>query len=125
MALSAFGVVVRHLRENRQFSLRELAQLADIDHAYIYRLETGEKESPSEETVARLIKVLKAGAREADMLRFLAKQPDADPALTEYVIKEDTTVTFDVFASAAGVRHRGVAPEPKELIDRIKRIVEG
>lgn len=125
MSLSAFGVVVRHLRENRRFSLRELAQLANIDHAYIYRLETGEKESPSEDTVTRLIKVLKAGAREADMLRFLAKQPDADPRLTEYVVKEDPTVTFDVFASAAGVRHRGTPPEPKELIGRIKKIVEG
>ncbi len=125
MALSAFGVVVRHLRENRQFSLRELAQLSEIDHAYIHRLETGEKESPSDETVTRLIKVLKAGPREAEMLRFLAKHPEVDPKLTEYVTKEDPTVDFDIFASAAGMRHRGARPEPKELIVRIRKLVEG
>lgn len=125
MPLSAFGVVVRHLRENRRFSLRELAQLAGIDHAYIHRLETGEKESPSDETVGRLIKVLKSSPREAEMLRFLSKHPETDPKLAEYVIKEDPTVDFDIFASAAGMRHRGVRPEPKDLIARVRRIVEG
>lgn len=125
MALSAFGVVVRHLRENRQLSLRELGQLAEIDHAYIHRLETGEKESPSEEIVSKLIKVLKAGSREADMLRYLAKHADTDTHLTEYVLKEDPAVDFDIFVSCAGMRHRGVRPEPKELIARVKRLIEG
>lgn len=124
MARSAFGAVVRSLREKRQFSLRELAQLSEIDHAYIYRLETGEKGSPSDETIAQLIKVLKVGGREAEILKFLAKFPETDLKLTEYVI-ENPSVPFDVFASAAGMRHRGTRPEPKELIARVRKIVEG
>ena len=38
---------------------RELGQLADIDHTYIYRLETGEKQSPSDDLLARLLRVSK------------------------------------------------------------------
>ena len=34
---------------------RELGQLAQTDHAYIYRLEQGEKGAPSEDVLLRLI----------------------------------------------------------------------
>ncbi len=124
MAASAFGVLLRYLREERRFSLRELAQLADIDHAYIYRLETGEKESPSDDVVSRLIKILKPGRREAEMLRFLAGNAAVDPRLTEYVA-QDPTVTFDEFqVAAAGVSYRGSArPEPKTLIERARQFL--
>lgn len=124
MAASAFGVLLRYLRDERRFSLRELAQFAEVDHAYIYRLETGEKESPSEDVVARLLKVLKPGAREEEMLRFLAKNADADPQLTDYVLKEPT-VPFHQFATAAGVRFRGNArPDPKTLIKRVREMLK-
>src|SRR5260370_29978813 len=75
MAQPAFGLLLQRLREQRGLSLRELGQLAGIDHAYIYRLEAGDKESPSEEILTKLVRALKSGKREADMLRYLAKQP--------------------------------------------------
>lgn len=124
MAASALGVLLRHLRVERRFSLRELAQFAEVDHAYIYRLETGEKESPSEEVLCRLIKVLKPDTRHVDMLRFLAENPGVDPALTEYVMKEPS-VTFDEFVPAATVRHRGnVRPDPKTLVQRVRKFLK-
>lgn len=124
MVASALGVLLRHLREERRFSLRELAQFAEVDHAYVYRLETGEKESPSEEVLSRLIKVLKPDARHLEMLRFLAGNPGVDPALTEYVMKEPT-VTFDEFVPAATVRHRGnVRPDPATLIERVRKFLK-
>ena len=49
MAQPAFGLLLQHLREEKGLSLRDLAKLAEIDHAYIYRLEAGDKESPSDE----------------------------------------------------------------------------
>lgn len=124
MAASALGVLLRYLREERRFSLRELAQFAEVDHAYVYRLETGEKESPSEEVLSRLIKVLKPHPRHLEMLRFLAANPGVDPALTEYVMKEPT-VSFDEFVPAATVRHRGnVRPDPKTLIERVRKFLK-
>ncbi|HVB16644.1 MAG TPA: helix-turn-helix transcriptional regulator [Stellaceae bacterium] len=124
MGESAFGFLLKSLREQRGLSLRELAQLADIDHAYIYRLETGDKESPSEEVLSKLVRALKAGKREADMLRFLAKQQDVDPGLVAHVLK-DAGVSFGVFKSVAGTVFRGTArPDYARRIERVKSILE-
>ena len=75
MAQPALGFLLQRLREERKLSLREFAQLAGIDHAYIYRLETGDRESPSEEILSKLIRALKVGKREAEMLRYLRGTP--------------------------------------------------
>ena len=75
MAQPAFGLLLQRLREGRGLSLRELGQLADIDHAYIYRLETGDKESPSEEVLSKLLRALKAAKREGEMFHYIAEHP--------------------------------------------------
>jgi transcriptional regulator with XRE-family HTH domain len=122
MPESALGVLLRNLREKRKFSFRELGQLADVDHAYIYRLETGSKESPSTESLQKLTKALKADKRESDMLRFSAAHPDTAPALAALAI-EDPGVTYDEFATAAGMAFRGtVRPDYRKLVERIRRI---
>ena len=123
MAQSAFGFLLQRLREGRRLSLRELGQLADIDHAYIYRLETGDKESPSEEVRSKLIRALKATKREADMLRYLAEHPQTDPGLVAHALA-DASVTFEEFCSAAGVAYRGTGrPDYPNLIGRIRRML--
>lgn len=126
MAQPAFGlaVVLQSLREERGLSLRELAQLTDIDHAYIYRLETGDKESPSEEVLSKLIRALKAGKRESDMLRYLAHFTETDAALVTHVLK-DPTITYELFASVAGAAFRGtVRPDYPKLIERVRKILD-
>lgn len=122
MPESALGVLLRNLREGRKFSFRELAQLADLDHAYIYRLETGSKESPSQEALQKLIKALKADKRESNILRYLAEHPDTTPALAALAVK-DPSVTYDEFTTAAGMAFRGTArPDYRKLVERIRRI---
>lgn len=123
MAQPAFGVLLQWLREQRGLSLRELAQLAGIDHAYIYRLEAGEKESPSEEILTKLVRALKTGKREADMLRYLAEHPDVDPGLVAHALA-DATVTIEEFSSVAGVAFRGAGrPDYPKLVERVRRIL--
>jgi HTH-type transcriptional regulator, competence development regulator len=124
MAQPAFGFLLQRLREQRGLSLRELAQLAGIDHAYIYRLETGDKESPSEEVLTKLARALKAGKREADMLRYLADHPHVDAGLVAYALA-DVTVTIEEFSSVAGVAFRGTGrPDYPKLIERVRRILQ-
>ena len=124
MAQAALGYLLRNLREERGLSLRELAQLADIDHAYIYRLETGAKESPSDDLVTKLIRALKAAKREADMLRYLATHTETDAGFVAFV-RQDPTVTFDEFASAAGMVFRGAGrPDYATRIARVRRILK-
>lgn len=124
MAESALGVLLRSLREGRGLSLRELGQLTDIDHAYIYRLETGAKESPSSEVLSKLIRALKADKREADMIRYLAEHSDTGPELVMEALK-DPTVSYEIFAAAAGAAFRGSArPDYRKLIERVRRILD-
>lgn len=121
---SALGLLLRVLREERGLKLREVGQLADVDHAYIYRLETGAKESPSDEVLSKLIRALKAGKREALMLRFLAEHPATDAALVKLVLG-DKSVTYDIFAAAASTALRGaVRPDYARIIELVRRIMD-
>ena len=104
-------------------SLRELSQLSQTDHAYIYRLERGEKEAPSTDVLHRLLRALKVDHREAEMLRFLAAHPDTAQDLVAETLN-DSTVTYDVFAAAAGAAFRGGArPNYAQLLARVRRIL--
>lgn len=124
MAQTGLGVALRTLRERRTLSLREMSQLSSVDHAYVHRLETGEKANPSHELVGKLLRVLKTSDRDADIVKWLVEHPDTDPALVEFVLA-DPNIKADIFVAAAGVRHRGNArPDPATLIARIRRAFE-
>ena len=123
MAQPALGLMLQKLREGKGMSLRDLALLSGIDHAYIYRLETGDKESPSEDVLSKLIRALKPGKRETDMLRYAADHRDTDPGLVAHVLA-DSSVTMREFSAAAGAVYRGaVRPEYGRLIDRVRKIL--
>src|ERR1043165_8653678 len=112
MSANGLGTAITKLRERRTLSIRELSTLADVDHAYISRLENGEKTNPSPDAIERLLKGLKPGEREGRMLRWLSEHPDADPKLVAQVL-EDSQVTFEEFTIVAATVHRGpVRPDP-------------
>lgn len=122
MAQSGLGLLLRTLRENRGLSSRELGQLADIDHTYIYRLETGEKQSPSEEVLARLLRVLKAEPREIEMAQYLLKN-EVNPNWVEHTLKTDMTAEmFEMGASA--VFRGGARPDMVAIEARVRRAFE-
>lgn len=122
MAQNGLGLLLRKLREARGLSSRELGQLADVDHTYIYRLETGEKQSPSEEILTRVLRVLKAPAREIEMAQFLTTN-DVNPDWVEHVLGTD--LTAEMFEMGASMRHRGGARPDMEAIEaRVRRAFE-
>ena len=124
MPHSALGFLLKWLREQRQLSLRQLAQLAGVDHAYVHRLETGEKESPSEQVLQKLIRVLKPGEREARLLFFLAEHPRTDVELMAFALRDDS-ISYEIVVSAAGAAFRGSSrPNYPRLIARIRRILK-
>lgn len=124
MSQSGFGLLLRNLRESQEQSLRAAGLKAEVDHAYIYRLETGVKESPSKEVLDRLIDAFKPSERDAEMLVYLASHPEVDPALVDYVFQRPD-VSFEIFTAAAGARFRGGGrPDPEALIKRIRAIFE-
>ncbi len=122
MAQSGLGFLLRRLREARDLSSREVGQLAGTDHTYIYRLETGEKQSPSEEVLGRLLRVLKAKPREVEMAQFMMSN-DVNPDWLEHVLKSD--MTAEMFEMGATIRHRGVGRPDMEAIEaRVRKALD-
>lgn len=124
MSQTGLGVALKTLRERRTLSLREIGQLSSVDHAYVHRLESGEKANPSSDLVEKLLKVLKPGERDAALVMWLVNHAEVDPLLVEFVMNEPS-ISIDIFSAAAGVRHRGTTrPDPAILIARIQRAFE-
>lgn len=127
MTVSGFGTVVRRLREAKGLTLREVGQLSELDHAYVHRLETGEKEAPSEDALSRLFRALKPTKRQERLLRFLVgRQVPLD--LLEPSIIDDPEIALEDFESAAQMSFRGTAPSGTEAwmraIERIRKLRE-
>lgn len=124
MPQTGLGVALKTLRERNGMSLREIGQRSSTDHAYIHRLETGEKTSPSSELVARLLAVLRPSERDAGIVYWLMDHPEADVNLVDHAM-QDGDVSLEVFSAAAGMKHRGtVRPDPATLISRVRRAFE-
>jgi transcriptional regulator with XRE-family HTH domain len=115
--------MLRELRNERGHSLRDLAQRSEIDHAYIHRLETGAKESPSAEVMTKLVCALALAPRDAEIVRFLADHPNIDPGLVSHVIA-DRSISFDEFHMLTTVVNRGARPDYATSLARIRRFME-
>jgi transcriptional regulator with XRE-family HTH domain len=127
MAVTAFGVLLRRLREGRGLSLREVSQLAAVDHAYVHRLETGEKEAPSDDALVRLFRALKPTKRQEHILRFVVGR-DVPKDLVDSSIVDDPGVTLEDFESAAQISFRGKKPsgvaEWRTAIEKVRKLRE-
>lgn len=66
-----FGALLRRLRQEKDLTLRELAQRLGINHAYLSQLETGLVDKPSEELARKI--ALEFGEDE-ERLVFLARK---------------------------------------------------
>jgi len=106
MPESALGRWLKLLREDRGVSLREVAQRAGVDHAYVHRLETGAKEAPSSEVIEKLILALTPPPRSAAILRLFAGMANIDPGLADFA-REDETVSAQELHVLTTVVNRG------------------
>jgi len=123
MPETALGRLLKDLRGERGLTLREVAQLGEVDHAYVHRLETGAKEAPSDEVLGKLSRALRPGKRDADMMKFLATHPAVDPDLVD-AVRKDPTVTFEEFQAATSMVSRGTRPDYPTLLARIRKFMK-
>ena len=125
MPESALGHWLKALRDDRRLSLREVSQRGEVDHAYIYRLETGAKESPSAEVINKLIAALTPSARDAEILRFLASHPNVnvDGGLADFV-RQDASITPAEFHMLTTVVNRGARADYATSLTQIRRLMQ-
>jgi transcriptional regulator with XRE-family HTH domain len=123
MPETALGSWLKDLRDRRGFSLRELADRSGVDHAYIYRLETGTKEAPSGVVVDKLVAALAAPKRDSQILRFLSEHGNIDSKLLEFV-RADPEIAFDEFHMLTTVVNRGARPDYATSLARIRKFMK-
>ena len=120
---TALGTWLKDLRDRRGFSLRELADRSGVDHAYIYRLETGTKEAPSDMVVDKLVAALAAPKRDSQILRFLIEHGNIDSKLLEFV-RADPEIAFEEFHMLTTTVNRGARPDYATMLARIRKIMK-
>ena len=123
MPESGLGIWLKGLRDRRDLSLRDVAQRSGVDHAYIYRLETGAKEAPSDDVVSKLVLALAPCERDVEILRFLVGHPNVSANLLEFV-RADANISFDEFRMLTTVVNRGARPDYATSLARIRRFMK-
>lgn len=104
-----FGTYIAELREKKGFSLRELEKRAgDISHVYIWRLEKGDRDAPSPETLDKLSKALDVSEREWE-LALLLLQTDINDDLFR-IARERTDIPMSDIEPVATMSFRGNRP---------------
>jgi transcriptional regulator with XRE-family HTH domain len=118
-----FGSALRHFREERTLSLRELATLSGVDHAYIHRLEAGDKTAPSVDVLDKLSRGLKLTVHKRRMLELLTATSNMDPHLFELAL--EVPDRYDLVKVAATMSFRGARPGSKaDWADKLNQIEE-
>lgn len=114
---------IASMRERKELSFRDLEKRAgDLDHAYIWRLEKGDRAAPSEDVVVRLSHALELDNRESDVFRLLAKSVTIENALYLLML-ERKDIPWEDFEDVATMSFRGERPNTKEAwIKRIELI---
>jgi len=108
----SFGYALKKFRDERGLSLREFGILCGIDHAYVYRLEKGQKTSPSEEVVDSFARTLKLNPRRARLLRILVGKTINMQLIDVFL--EDEERPLELFEPLAQMSFRGKMPETKD-----------
>jgi transcriptional regulator with XRE-family HTH domain len=111
------------MRERKELSFRDLEKRAgDLDHAYIWRLEKGDRAAPSEDVVMRLSHALELDNREGDVFKLLAKSVNVEDSLYHLMISR-TDIPWEDFEDVATMSFRGERPNTEEAwLKRIELI---
>ncbi|HED2783228.1 TPA: helix-turn-helix domain-containing protein [Klebsiella variicola subsp. variicola] len=111
------------MRERKQLSFRELEKKSgDIDHAYIWRLEKGDRVAPSEEVISRLSHALELNERERNIFKLLSNSVNIEDTLYSLMLSR-LDIPWEDFEDVATMSFRGERPNTEEAwLKRIKLI---
>lgn len=111
------------MRERNQLSFRELEKKSgDIDHAYIWRLEKGDRAAPSADIIDRLSNALELNERERKIFKLLSNSVTIENTLYSLMLSR-LDIDWEDFEDVATMSFRGERPDTEEAwLKRIKLI---
>jgi len=108
-----FGTYIAELRERKNLSLRELERKAgDLSHVYIWRLEKGDRDAPSADTLDKLARALEPTPREWEVATLLLKA-NLDDQLFR-IARDRTDIPINDIEPVATMSFRGNRPTDED-----------
>ena len=112
-----FGAFIRHEREAREISLRQMAKLIGVSPAYMSKVERAESTPPTEDKVRSIAQILEC---DPDELLAMAGRVPSD--LAEIVNGNPTAARSALLRIANGLKHDGVPRQ--QALDALRRFIE-
>lgn len=114
---------IAQAREKKDLSFRELEKRAgDLDHAYIWRLEKGDRDMPSPITVQKLSQALQLDEREQQIFALLVQMPVDESLYQLMTMRKD--IPWSDIEPVATMSFRGNRPSTEDdwlkLIDMVR-----
>ena len=93
MSIETFGKYVSYLRTDRDFSLREFAEMIDLSPYYLCSIENGRRTNPNIKTLGKMYLALNLRREEMEKLLDLYAKANgqASADIIDYIMENDDT----------------------------------
>ena len=94
--MTPFGIKLKHIREQRHKSLKDLSKALKVSIAYVSMLENGKRGRPADGLIELICSYFNLSWEEADELKFLAKNSDINTKLNSEKLSLNATMLTNV-----------------------------
>ena len=94
--MTPFGIKLKHIREQRHKSLKDLSRALKVSIAYVSMLENGKRGRPADGLIELICSYFNLSWEEADELKFLAKHSDINTKMNSEKLSLNATMLTNV-----------------------------
>ena len=94
--MTPFGIKLKHIREQKNKSLKDLSKALKVSIAYVSMLENGKRGRPADGLIELICSYFNLSWEEADELKFLAKHSDINTKMNSEKLSINATMLTNV-----------------------------
>ena len=94
--MTPFGIKLKHIREQKHNSLKDLSKALKVSIPYVSMLENGKRGRPADGLIELICSYFNLSWEEADELKFLAKHSDINTKMNSEKLSLNATMLTNV-----------------------------
>ena len=94
--MTPFGIKLKHIREQKHKSLKDLSKALKVSIPYVSMLENGKRGRPADGLIELICSYFNLSWEEADELKFLAKHSDLNTKMNSENLSLNATMLTNV-----------------------------
>ena len=94
--MTPFGIKLKHIREQKHKSLKDLSKALKVSIPYVSMLENGKRGRPADGLIELICSYFNLSWEEADELKFLAKHSDINTKMNSEQLSLNATMLTNV-----------------------------